>query len=241
MNTYLNERKNLAKISAKIKSLNHEIDIVSLDSEIREAVQSGNMKKYTELREVVKAREDQINNMYNTLYRLEIKRTVIRDNCRHALFNDAYPVIVKAFEPYNGKQYGDRTKEKIREEVKKHGFYFWFDGYENNRINIEPINGLTINGVNDVYAYAVSLDTDGGKHNGSFITSDNTINVSNVTASMNGSYVEDVNARVNEILKALKAFYKAQELREKTRNELTAVLPYGVKDPDYVRDYRLTF
>lgn len=241
MNTYLRERKNLAKISAKIKSLNHDIDVISMTAEIREAIQNDNMTRYKELREVVNAREDQLNSMYNTLYRLEIKRTVIRDNCRHALFNDAYPVIVKAFEPYNGKQYGDRTREKIREEVKKHGFYFWFDGYENNRINIEALDNFTVKGVNDVYAYAVSLDTDGGKHNGSFITSDNTINVSNVTASMSGSYVEDVNARVNEIMRALRAFYKAQDLREKARNELTAVLPYGVKDPDYVPEYKLTF
>lgn len=241
MNTYLNERKNLAKISAKIKSLNHEIDTVSLDSEIRAAVQSGNMKKYRELREVVKSREDDINRLYNTLYRLEIKYRVVRDNCRIALFNEAYPVIAKAFEPYNGKQYGDRTREKIREEVKAAGFIFWFDGYENDRINIEPLNECTVKGVNDVYAYAVSLDGDGHRHNGSFITSDNTINVGNVTAHMNATYVEDVNARVNEIMKALKAFYKAQELREKARNELTAVLPYGVKDPDYVSEYRLSF
>lgn len=241
MNTYLRERENLAKISAKIKSLNHDIDVMSMTAEIREAVQNSDMTRYKELREVVNAREDQLNSMYNTLYRLEIKRTVVRDNCRCALFNEAYPVIAKAFEPYNGKQYGEKTKEKIRDAVRAAGFIFWFDGFEDNRINIEPLNDCTVKGVNDVYAYAVSLDSDGHRHNGSFITSDNTINVGNVTAHFNATYIEDVNARVNEIMKALRAFYKAQELREKTRSELSAVLPYGVKSPDFVGEYRLSF
>ena len=194
------------------------------------------MPLYLELNEKRKERSADIERLNARIFKENIKYNIVSDNIRFALFNEAYPVIVKAFEPYAGKPYGERTKDKIREEVKKAGFWFYFGGYGDNRIEISLYNSPYVN--IECTAYALSLDN---AHNAQFIDNDNRVNIQNVKPSIYGHYVDNVNARANEIIKALNAFYKAQEAFENASNALNGVLPYKTPAPKYFEKYNLTF
>ena len=49
---------------------------------------------------------------------LNTKITILKNNYRIALFDETIPAVVTVLKKYNGKQYGPKTREKIRDEIK---------------------------------------------------------------------------------------------------------------------------
>lgn len=49
---------------------------------------------------------------------LKIENKILKDNARRAYFAEVIPVVVEEFQKFKGKQYGDKTKEKISDACK---------------------------------------------------------------------------------------------------------------------------
>lgn len=49
---------------------------------------------------------------------LELTRKILKNNAKIALFNEVLPVALEILEKYSGKPYGEKTREKIAEEIK---------------------------------------------------------------------------------------------------------------------------
>lgn len=49
---------------------------------------------------------------------LKTKITILKNNYRIVLFDDAAPHVVDVLKKYDGRQYGPKTREKIRDEIK---------------------------------------------------------------------------------------------------------------------------
>lgn len=87
------------------------------------------LKKERRIIEEIKSIEDNIKTMTTSelknykdmekLPLLKIKRGIIHDNARYTLFNEVMAVFKEVLEQYNGKQYGEKTRHKINDEMKK--------------------------------------------------------------------------------------------------------------------------
>lgn len=49
---------------------------------------------------------------------LELTRKILKNNAKIALFNEVLPVALEILKKYSGKPYGEKTREKIAEEIK---------------------------------------------------------------------------------------------------------------------------
>ena len=68
----------------------------------------------------------------------KVKIALLKNNAKFALMNDVVDVVVDAFNKFSGKPYGEKTKEKISNEVKEKvncGAYIY-----NNIIHVYMIN-----------------------------------------------------------------------------------------------------
>lgn len=68
--------------------------------------------------EARKAVEGEINENSQHKKDLEITRKILKNNAKVALFNEVLPVALEILKKYEGKPYGEKTREKIAAEVK---------------------------------------------------------------------------------------------------------------------------
>ena len=66
-----------------------------------------------------KAKEADIMKNTENIQRLELTRKILRNNAKVALFNEVLPVALNILSKYAGKPYGDKTREKISNEIKE--------------------------------------------------------------------------------------------------------------------------
>ena len=74
-----------------------------------------------DLRERHEARKAVENEMLENSERkkdLELTRKILKNNAKIALFNEVLPVALEILKKYSGKPYGEKTREKIAEEIK---------------------------------------------------------------------------------------------------------------------------
>ena len=62
--------------------------------------------------------EKEMNENSENIKNLKITMKILKNNAKVALFNDVLPVALEILKKYNGKPYGEKTREKIAEEVK---------------------------------------------------------------------------------------------------------------------------
>lgn len=240
MKTLKSIKAQLNKKTDLIKSINAELEALNNNAAIFSAIRSKNNELYSQLKAEKEANADREKALLNELYICEIERRILRENAKAALFNEAFPVILAACKKYNGKQYGEATKQKIREEVKKSGYGFYFSGnLDTYKVIIYELTreGFTFPGGVEVEAVAID---EAGKL-AEFITKDNKINVESVSASPRSKYVENTAAAAKKIAKAIKAYEEATKDIEKQRRELCNILPEGIKEPEYIYSYSVRF
>lgn len=74
-----------------------------------------------DLRERHEARKAVENEMLENSERkkdLELTRKILKNNAKITLFNEVLPVALEILKKYSGKSYGEKTREKIAEEIK---------------------------------------------------------------------------------------------------------------------------
>ena len=158
---------------------------------------------------------------------LKISVALLKNNAKLALFSEVVPVALEVLAKYKGKPYGEKTREKISEEVKaRTGCRFYISTrYREAEYNIYPADRQT----ND-YNITVGAKYDNG--NQKPLLTDNRIQL--VTMDdlqifyINKRYVEDIPATVQKIREAYDAARAAQEALEAACSEFNKLSVDGL-------------
>lgn len=231
-------RANIERLKADIDSLNCKGEIAatrgeSFFSEERRAAIKEVMAR-------IKANEAAIAEKCNELYVAEIKKRILADNVKIALFAEAYPVLLDIFKKYSGKPYGEKTREKIRLEALAAGYsiYIGRTYYDRDTLYItETQNGCTNPAC--VSCEAIGKD-DSGKIT-SFVNDQNKLIFDSMTAKCNSLYTEDAEQEARRVAEAIKDYTEATKALEAKRRTLAAILPEGIKQPEYIKEYHIIF
>lgn len=79
---------------------------------------SKRIKEIKEKLERVHYNDNLIIELSNEKQLLEVENKILKDNARITLFNAVLPVVIEKIEKYNNKPYGEKTREKISQEIK---------------------------------------------------------------------------------------------------------------------------
>lgn len=242
MKSYKDILKQISETRESIEAKTAEIMRLDYTEERRQAAANGgyfNNKGYKELYNAAQANADAISKLSKEIYNAEIETRILRANARAALLAEALPVILKAFEKYNGKPYGEKTRDKIREEVKKAGYSFYIDGHENYKIVVYTLDE---NGYRTHADEATGAAYDEAGHIASIITKDNKINIANVIIKPYGDkYTENTTEAAAQTADAIRAYSEAVENLEKQRRALCDMLPAGLPNPEYIKSFSIRF
>lgn len=161
----------------------------------------------------------------------KIKLRYMENNAKIALFQDKMPIILEVLKKYNGKPYGEKTKQKIYEEVKEKtncSFYIG-NSYGNYSYHINPINN----------SYGIECGTE--YYNGSKkpLLVDNKIQIVTMEelniCYINRNYYENLDEVVEEVKRLHSEALKKQKELEEICNAYNKLTVDGVKDL-YVTD-----
>lgn len=146
---------------------------------------------------------------------LELTRKILKNNAKIALFNEVLPVALEILKKYSGRPYGEKTRQKISDEVKeKTNCRFYIEShYGSQSFEIYPVECCS-------NAYNISCGTDYTDGCKKPLLVNNKIQL--VTFDelalyyISREYVEDVPQRIKE----LKTIYNEAVIKQK---ELRAI------------------
>ena len=156
---------------------------------------------------------------------LNTKIAILKNNYRIILFDDVAPHVVAVLKKYDGRQYGPKTREKIRDEIKAAaGVHFY--------INCRSwCDELIISDEYLRYSGQLEININGGENeNGPHVLIDNKINApeaEQLTMYYN-TFVDDPAERVKELKKAYNAAREAQQALKKLCDEYNELTVFGL-------------
>ena len=78
----------------------------------------------------------------NELAALEIETKIRHDNLRRMIYTEALPIALDILRKYNGKPYGEKTKQKIIDEMKtRFNCALYLSNSYGGKIDLVPLNG----------------------------------------------------------------------------------------------------
>ena len=217
---YYNELKKIERERGKIQELSREYDF---KSDIRERLQAAKTDAerdavLNEIRETEKQR-DAIRRENERIY---IKIACLRHNAELTFIAEILPIMAEILKPYINKSLGEKTREKIRDEIKsKYNMSFYF----------KDAREMVFYFLNDAgYTYGAGLSVH-ASYNTPFLT-DNRLNdletVEIVTYKR--PYIENVNKHVNALYKAYDDAKRAYDDFCVKAGIYTALTVDGLKD-----------
>ena len=239
MKTYKTILKDMQKNSETIKQLEAQVESLYFKQERQTAAELKNFNRVKELRSAADDNRAEIEKLNDKIQDLKIKQKILRDNVHAAMYNELIPALIEIFKPYEGKQYGAATHDKIRNAARAQGFGFWIDGY----ITKDTINIYLL----DKDGYSMRFDsektTEFQRYNReAFISSDNKIQFAAALEGVKNPfrYTENVTKAVNDIKKTYKKYKKAADTARAAQDELNKILPASMRfdkisDTKYMR------
>lgn len=201
-----------------------QIEDLELRFEKQAAHRAGDLEKVKELAAISRQHQDEVITISEDIYRLKLENAVLRENAKASFSWYALPIIADACSKYNGKQYGERTQEKIRDEVRAHGIGLYFQGYSSKTtLNIYALN-------NEGYHFGNELDLElyTMNYNEPFVTEDNKLNFQALNVNMRYKYADNPTAQVNKIIKTYNAYKAAMEKAKGVESALNDILPENI-------------
>ena len=198
------------------------IEILEEIKQTREAVKAAEAKEkalidsYMELDNIKsriekkRAVEAEITENGETIKNCEIAIKILKNNAKIALFNEVLPVALEVLKKYNGKPYGDKTRQKISDEVQQKTNCRFYIGsrWGSHSFEVYPVGGFG----NDYNISCGTKYTDGNKKP---LLIDNKIQLISFEEIalyyIAREYVENIPERVEE----LKAIYKEAVAKQK--------------------------
>ena len=163
------------------------------------------MKREVAENDMIKATEEKKN--------LQITIKILKNNAKIALFNEVLPVALEVLKKYAGKPYGEKTKEKISDEIKeKTNCRFYITSrWDSYSFDIYPMDGFG----NEYNISCGTEYTDGSKKPLLLDNKIQTISFDEIELYyISREYVEDIPQRIDAIKAAyLEAVAKQEELR----------------------------
>ena len=201
------------------------IDILEEIKQTRQAIKAAEdrenelVESYTkicDLRERHEARKAAENDMIKESTEkkdLQITIKILKNNAKIALFNEVLPVALEILAKYSGKPYGEKTRQKISDEVKAATNCRFYIGssYGSHSFEVYPADGFG----ND---YNISCGTEYTNGNKKPLLVDNKIQLVSFEEIalyyISRDYVEDIPQRVEAIKAAhAEAVAKQEELK----------------------------
>lgn len=139
----------------------------------------------------------------------KLKLKLMQNNARISLFNEVMPIVLEVLQKYNGKPHGEKTSQKIRDEIKEKTNCFVYVNSDSFRIVPCGTVGNT---------YNVECGTKYENGNKKKVLIDNKINVVSMedleVYYINRTYFEDLEATVRELKRIhAEAKQKQEELK----------------------------
>lgn len=159
---------------------------------------------------------------------MNTKILILKNNYRIALFDETIPAVIDVLRKYNGRQYGEKTRAKIRDEIKAAaGINF----YINCRSWCDEI---IISDEYLCYNSQLEIHTSNDEH----ILIDNRINAPTADAlTMNYNvFIDDPAERVQELKKAYSTARDIQCALENACREYNNLTVYGI-EPIYAEKH----
>lgn len=162
-------------------------------------------KEMKKLDDTLEEIQNEIIQLYVEIEKLEQINTVLLSNYRYAVYKAVMPVICEVMNKYLGKRVGEKTTDKIKNEVyEKTGFrFYWSFAYSTYKINIGLGAGFSYH--DDITLY-VTWNNVEYNHYGFFeeeLTEDK--------VEFYDNYIEDVESYVNEMKEERSKLKQAME------------------------------
>ena len=189
-------------------------------AEVRESELTERYMQIDDLKERYEARKAAENDMMKASAEkkdLKITIKILKSNAKIALFNEVLPVALGILKKYDGKPYGEKTKQKISDEIKAatNCHFYISSRYGSDSFEVYPVDGFG----NDYNITCGTEYTDGSRKP---LLIDNKIQI--VTFDeielyyISREYVEDVPRRVESIKTAYTEAVEKQEELEAACN-----------------------
>lgn len=171
---------------------------------------------------------------------IRIENKILHDNARRALVAEVLPIILEELNKYNGKPYGEKTREKINSAVKARAncaFYIDSRTYGGDRLNIVPLdkNGYSGTGIFRYNDFEILPVYENGEPLRVLI--DNKINVlpaEKLFISNCPEYVENTREHAEAIRAEFNAIKIARDEYAEKISAFNKMIPSGLKEIPYV-------
>lgn len=223
MENYKNIIEQMKKNNAEIKEIENFFDGLRYPAEIKITPQMVKAAKA--------ARQAASEKRGERLQNLKIENAILRDNARRAYAADVLPAVLAILKKYDGKAYGEKTRDKMRDELKaaKSCAFHISREYYRDELHLVPLDekgySLTFCNYSD-FEFSTSW-TDGSPR----LLNDNKINGKITPDELRlqncGEYVENVPERVKQIKSAYAAALAAESAARQAATEYNKLLPSG--------------
>lgn len=209
-----NVRAQMSANAAKIKAAENELEKLNYSRE--------NADRIAELSAIIE--------------KGNIVSRILHDNSRRVLLTAVLPDIKAVFSKYDGKSYGEKTKEKIRDEIVRrcNCSVYVSNEYKHSNLHIVPLNE---NGYND-YSFKYNdfelmpqYNPETGEYN-SILTAENKINagsIDNYTLMNCPYFCPDPEERAEKIIEKNREYNSMLKELEQMESEYNSLLPSGAE------------
>ena len=164
----------------------------------------------------------EIDRLQKAAERISARGKVLKNNYNYILVETSKAAIAEIIKKYDGKKHGEKTAEKIRNEMREKGFAFYF-----------PTNYLSqakdsIN-INERGAYGRGLDI-WTKNRAKIVDENNTIHAEAVAEVVNRyKYIDNIETYLDEIERLTDETRKAFDAATAKAHELNEIAVEGLK------------
>ena len=165
---------------------------------------------------------------------LNIELKIRHDNTRRMIYDATLPAILGSLQKWNGKPYGEKTKQKISGEMKtRYNCALYLSNTYGGKIDLVPLNGEGYTNFNfryDEFDIFTRYNSDGQQIH---VLNDNRINgaitADDIYLSNCPAIVADPAARAAEILAAFTELKRKQDQFEREITQFNNLLPSGIE------------
>ena len=216
-----------------IDDLKNQIRGLEYRDAISAAIDTRDFNRVKELHAAADGNAAEITALNDQILFLQVENRFLQVNEKAALFAENYPKIAAIFAPYEGRPYGEKTKEKIYKDIHAAGLSAWFSWSHNGSaagLHIAFLNaeGYKDHGAPELFAYTLGESV--------FIDTDNKIRVAGAAAAISEKYTDNPAQAARNVLKAFKAYKAAVDKAGTAQKALNSILPYNMNAFSAVSD-----
>lgn len=233
-------KKKIEKTNAIIRKCEEDILRLSYEEEKREAIRNDNTETYRKYASMGKENLETIRKLSEKHFYNNVLLKVLKENYNYLVFVDGCKELEKICQSFDGKSYGEKTKEKIYEKMEENGFSFYFDGY--SKYNCIKIAALRENGCcyGSDYVEGYARTPDNAEYS-VFVTDENKLVFNRVKAFPYVHFTVDPEKKTKDIIRLYRKIQEEENKLEKLHGEYNKLIPSGLPHCDYFKKLNIRF